>query len=407
MAISNGFSLGKLIKQTTTEEGGFAGISIEGASGGGASVTTADTPPANPSAGDLWFNSSTLKTYVYYNDGTTSQWVVTNAVGTPGPQGPAGADGAAGADATVSYANTSSFPTSGNTAGDMAFAQDTKALYVWDGTEWDRVSSGAQSLPEWTTPLNSNYLYKIGDSADTITVEATDPDGFPINYGFTTDSANPASATITQGTGANSNQFTITPDAATTGEFSLRVTADDGVNKIKSLSTITIFNSALLDLSGGTGGTAGQTVYTAPSGAVVTSSDPTYSSSPNYYLEYLFDGTTSPSGGTTYWLSNNASSGTLTIDLSNQVTNGAAFSYLEKIVVYPYSRSDSFTSVTAVETSSDGTNWTAVTGWTWGTYTTGQSEEIMIERNATYVRLSLSRSGQWGLSMCELEIWGA
>ena len=41
----------------------------------GASVTIADDPPSSPSTGDLWWESDTGILKVYYNDGTTSQWV--------------------------------------------------------------------------------------------------------------------------------------------------------------------------------------------------------------------------------------------------------------------------------------------------------------------------------------------
>jgi hypothetical protein len=39
--------------------------------GGGASVSVGDTAPASPSEGDLWFDSSNLKSYIYYD----SSWV--------------------------------------------------------------------------------------------------------------------------------------------------------------------------------------------------------------------------------------------------------------------------------------------------------------------------------------------
>ena len=39
----------------------------------------------------------------------------------------------------TSYANAAALPTSGNTAGDLAFTLDKKALFNWDGSEWDRV----------------------------------------------------------------------------------------------------------------------------------------------------------------------------------------------------------------------------------------------------------------------------
>jgi len=45
------------------------------ASGGGASVVAADTAPSSPSDGDLWVDSTTLILYIYYNDGSSSQWV--------------------------------------------------------------------------------------------------------------------------------------------------------------------------------------------------------------------------------------------------------------------------------------------------------------------------------------------
>ena len=44
-------------------------------SGGGASLTVQDGAPSSPSAGDLWFESDTGNTLVYYTDANTSQWV--------------------------------------------------------------------------------------------------------------------------------------------------------------------------------------------------------------------------------------------------------------------------------------------------------------------------------------------
>jgi hypothetical protein len=45
-------------------------------SGGGASVTVSDTAPSSPDAGDLWYESDTGNTIVYYDDGVgAAQWV--------------------------------------------------------------------------------------------------------------------------------------------------------------------------------------------------------------------------------------------------------------------------------------------------------------------------------------------
>jgi hypothetical protein len=38
-------------------------------------VTVASAAPASPSLGQLWFNTADVQTYIYYNDGTSSQWV--------------------------------------------------------------------------------------------------------------------------------------------------------------------------------------------------------------------------------------------------------------------------------------------------------------------------------------------
>ena len=64
-------------------------------------VTTAPTPPGAPIPCDLWFDSSTGYFFIYYDDGNSKQWVVTNpgrgsvpgGGGTGGtPSGPAGGD---------------------------------------------------------------------------------------------------------------------------------------------------------------------------------------------------------------------------------------------------------------------------------------------------------------------------
>lgn len=50
-----------------------------GGAGGGSSVTTDDTAPSTPSDGDLWYDSTTGKTFVWYEDGTSNQWVEVGA----------------------------------------------------------------------------------------------------------------------------------------------------------------------------------------------------------------------------------------------------------------------------------------------------------------------------------------
>ena len=63
----------------------------ETGSGGGsetASIATSTTSPSNPADGDLWFDTTDGTMYVYYNDGTSSQWIgISGATGATGATG--------------------------------------------------------------------------------------------------------------------------------------------------------------------------------------------------------------------------------------------------------------------------------------------------------------------------------
>lgn len=50
-------------------------VAQPGTGSGGASLEVSDTAPNNPSNGDIWYNSSTAKLYVYVQDTDSSQWV--------------------------------------------------------------------------------------------------------------------------------------------------------------------------------------------------------------------------------------------------------------------------------------------------------------------------------------------
>ena len=65
-------------------------------SGGGTSVLVSDTPPTGVPDNSLWWESDAGVLYIKYNDGNSSQWVVSQPAGQVGPQGPQGPQGAAG-----------------------------------------------------------------------------------------------------------------------------------------------------------------------------------------------------------------------------------------------------------------------------------------------------------------------
>ena len=174
----------------------------------------------------MWFDSSDGSLSVYYSDGTSSQWVAVS--GPAGPQGQQGNDGSSGSSVTA-YANLAAFPSSGNTVGDFAFATDTKAVYIWDGTEWDRINSGGDETPRLTTTPATTHKLNGDGSTSTITIVAEDPEGFPITYSYDTNPSNPNQITsITE----NNGVFTLTPSTteAHAGNFALRLKANDGVH---------------------------------------------------------------------------------------------------------------------------------------------------------------------------------
>jgi hypothetical protein len=57
-------------------------------------TTVSETAPSSPTAGQMWWNSTTGILYIYYDD----FWVeaVAGVVGPTGPEGPAGSTGPAG-----------------------------------------------------------------------------------------------------------------------------------------------------------------------------------------------------------------------------------------------------------------------------------------------------------------------
>ena len=175
----------------------------------------------SPSDGDTI--TANGKTYTY--ESSSAKWKASAA------------DSGGGGGVTV-YANIAALPSSGNTGGDLAFVTDVKAFYGWDGTEWDRVFSGKNMLPEFTTSPDASYDLESDGTATTVTVAATDPEGFDVTFSHDTSPSNQAQATITQSGGT----FTVTPSTvdANAGSFTARFKAFDGVRTNSVSSTFTL-----------------------------------------------------------------------------------------------------------------------------------------------------------------------
>ena len=191
---------------------------VSSGGGGGASVTTSDTAPSSPSDGDLWFDSSVAKTYIYYNDGSSSQWVQMNPSG--------GSDGADGADAT----------------GDG----ESPVIYT--------------EPPTTVQSLNSD------GTTSTVQMQAVDPEGTAITYGIAyanSTNARPAQlsadTTINQTTGT----YTFTPSTTSSdaGTFKARLSASDGIQTSTRFVNFSLQFAAAIEYlllgGGGAGATHG------------------------------------------------------------------------------------------------------------------------------------------------------
>lgn len=92
------------------KDNGTASV-VEIGGSAGSSVTVSTTAPASPSVGDLWWKSDEGQLKVYYNDGTSTQWVdaATGSIGAAASIAVGTVTtGAAGSSATVTNVGTSS-----------------------------------------------------------------------------------------------------------------------------------------------------------------------------------------------------------------------------------------------------------------------------------------------------------
>lgn len=259
-----------------------------GGGGSGASLTTSDTAPATPTAGDLWFNSTDLTTYVYYDDGSSSQWVSSMPSGVT-----AGSSGGGGGAGVTTYADITARDAATPSQGDLAFVTSVTALYVYDGSQWDRIWSGADEYPTWTTELPTDTILARDGTPTTLTVAASDPEGFGITYTYDINPSNQNQ--VTSIVNNNDGTFTLTPssDLADIGSFTFRAKATDGVSVIStSTNTVLAFSEDITFSSSEPGFSADTTntftysasFYYASSGGSVSS----VLQNGRYYLEIEF-----------------------------------------------------------------------------------------------------------------------
>lgn len=173
-----------------------------------AGVAVSETAPSAPTSGDLWFNSSDAKTYIYYD----SAWVELAPPGEQGPTGPAGPTGATGATG----------PTGADGPPAMTLISTTTTAA---GATSATISSIPQTYKELR--LQINFTGSVGGpSATTLTFNgSTAGYSYGAVYGYASGAgtmtptwgySNNGTAIVLPGITSGSVQATITDYASTT-----------------------------------------------------------------------------------------------------------------------------------------------------------------------------------------------
>jgi len=194
--------------------------------------------PNSPTNGDTTVINGITYTYV----SASSKWRATQVGGSGAGSGGSG---------TTTYATAAELPLTGNAAGDQAFVSGNNRLYIWNGTGWYNIAliNANPSITSVQDAINgtSPFVLTTDGTATVITITASDPEEVPLTYSYSVTSGSltnggGTTATVSQGTGANTNVFTITPTTNLdySGTFTLTFTASDGINQATSVASFSL-----------------------------------------------------------------------------------------------------------------------------------------------------------------------
>ena len=142
------------------------------------------------------------------------------------------------------YANLNDLiAATGMAVGEMALVTATNKMYVYLATGWWLLATLTNTSPTAISGVSATYNLSKDGTATVITLSSTDPEGFPLTYSYTVSSGSLGStATVAQGTGANTNVFTITPSTSSSdeGTFSLTFSVSDGNSVSQAVTAITL-----------------------------------------------------------------------------------------------------------------------------------------------------------------------
>ena len=166
-----------------------------------------------------------------------------------------GLSGTDGTPSGATYANVAALPSTGNTAGDLAYvttgSNSKPSLYIWNGHGWFKIDD-VNTTPTMND-LGSDPVRINASSDSTITITASDVDEdttlqykYQVTTGSLPSGANittTSDVSITENSYVSSNQFKVNI-GATTGSFTLTFTVTDGINT--SSDTIDIAPPAIV-----------------------------------------------------------------------------------------------------------------------------------------------------------------
>ena len=158
-------------------------------------------------------------------------------------------DGSLAVLGVTAYDSSGLLPASydSNNAGSLGFAKDSDRLYVHTGQGWFNIAI-INTTPYFTSSPSASYelatdatAYNNG-TATTITLAATDSEGFPITWSYSANSAFNNIAYVSN----DSSVYTIIPKSqdsvgeAAPAAGTLSFTASDGINTATASSTFTL-----------------------------------------------------------------------------------------------------------------------------------------------------------------------
>ena len=139
--------------------GSFGYTGSVGYAGSKGNSYVGDNPPVSPTNGDTWYNSTDGIRYVYYNDGSSSQWVQETTMGPRGDTGYVGSKGDIGYTGSTGY--TGSQGTTGyvGSKGDIGYTGSTG----YTGSIGYTGSRGPTTIPQSGSDKTTSYILQTSD----------------------------------------------------------------------------------------------------------------------------------------------------------------------------------------------------------------------------------------------------